>query len=142
LLHWLLSELQELGHDLEGDEQEQLLDFKLFEEDGEEEQLDFAHDELWTLLHSEEQQLMLVLSELQEENGLTHDEEGEDKDELLEEQLLDGELEDILLDNVLEEQLILLELPDEQKTLLLCVLDELQWLIEDDDGLLHEEQLD
>ena len=85
---------------------------------------------------------MLLLKELLEENGLTHDEDGEDKDELLEEQLLDGELEEVLLDNVLEEQLILLELLDEQKTLLLCMLDELQWLIEDEDGLLHEEQLD
>jgi len=61
LLHWLLSELQEHVHDSEGEEQEELLDLKLFEEDGDEEEVDFAHDELHTLLHMDEQQLMLVL---------------------------------------------------------------------------------
>jgi len=61
LLHWLLLELHEHVHDSEGEEQEQLLDLKLFEEDGDEEQVDFTHDELHTLLHKDEQQLMLEL---------------------------------------------------------------------------------
>jgi len=79
---------------------------------------------------------------LLEENRLIHDEDGEDKEELKEEELLDGELEEILLDNSLEELLLLLDILDELKSLLLCMLEELQWLFEDDDGLLHEEQLD
>jgi len=60
--------------------EEQLLDLELFDRDGEEEQLDFAQDELHSLLL--------------EENGLKHDEDGEDTEELREDELSDGELEE------------------------------------------------
>ena len=112
--------------DLDNDEHEQLLDLILFDEDGDDHQLHFERDKLQSLLHSEEQQLILLLCSLLEEQGLIHDDDGENKDELSDDELLDGELEEILLDNLLEEQLLLLKLLDKPLELIILVLEELQ----------------
>jgi len=135
-------EQQELVNDFEGDEQQQLLDRELLDEDGEDQQLDISLDELHALLQLNELQLKLELCLLLEQQGLKHDKDGELVDELVEAELLDGQLEEKLQERLLDEQLILLELMEVQLKLEVCILEELQRLSKDEDGLLLEKLVD
>jgi len=116
-LHLLLEEEQIFTIDVEGDEQEQLLDRELLEREGEEQLIDFLLDELDLLLELGELQLKLILWLLSEQHGLGYEDDGELLEELLNLELFDGELEEQLLDNSLEEQLIILELSEIQLSL-------------------------
>jgi len=112
--------------DLDGDEQEELLDLELLDEDGEDQELDFPLVELHSLLHFDEQQLILELCLLLEQQVLKHDEDGELLDELFDLELFDWELEEVLLESLIDEQLKLLELLDRLLKLVHCILEELQ----------------
>lgn len=110
--------------------------------DGEDQQLDISLDELHSLLQLNELQLKLELCLLLEQQGLKHDKDGELVYELVDAELLDGELEEILQESLLDEQLILLELIEEQLKLVVCILEELQRLTKEEDGLQHEKLVD